>query len=150
MLIFVVILYGKSSLHNYTKLENMHYLIMYFVNLVRINFLVESFNTFGRRQPVTGVENFETLKYLPPSKPVKIVWRWYSQQFPQIVRYDYDWLWSRRVPILKNVICKTRWWYAPTSKVISTMIRFTSTFLIPKKTFIFMNGNLKGSSDITD
>ena len=73
LLIFVVILYGKSSLHNYTKLENMHYLIMYFVNLVRINFLVESFNTFGRRQPVTGAETFETLKIPPPSKTAKIV-----------------------------------------------------------------------------
>ena len=41
---------------------------MYFVNLVRIKFLVESFNTFGRRQPVTGAEKFETLKIPPPFK----------------------------------------------------------------------------------
>ena len=68
LLIFVVIIYGKSSLHNYTKLEKMHYLIMYFVNLVRIKFLVESFNTFGRPQPVTGAGKFETLKIPPPFK----------------------------------------------------------------------------------
>ena len=66
--IFVVIIYCKSSLHNYTKLEKMHYLIMYFVNLVRIKFLVESFNTFGRPQPVTGAGKFETLKIPPPFK----------------------------------------------------------------------------------